>query len=409
MTQLLEASWRRSNSASLRRQNSTLLVQLYYDMKDPVTQLYRTKTALVCVLLVVGGIGLMVFEGFLSGRASLHWLSALPWHELGGILVGAGLLSVWLDHFLRREQQAVEDQRLRALLKEQAPAMRDAVLDAFAANHEDLRRVATPQMLDQVITNSLALRLKDEQFAEEVYTDIRNQAVRAAERWYDAHLSIELSPLPAGRGTPGRSTSVRPSQLFTVTVRWEYTTVPRHAQRRFVCVSDRDEYSELAHEGGATSAWYLKPRSSIDASDPRAFELLRFAVNGEERPIRRASRKGSQQYAVSIGAEQVAASEPVTVAYTYQTITSADGHVLFFDIEQPTRDLSVTFDYTNTDIDAVSTLDLIPSTRPTLIERSPEASPTRTIRVGIDGWVFPRSGVAFVWTRTRDGEGGASG
>ena len=37
--------------------------------------------------------------------------------------------------------------------------MRDAVLEAFAANHDDLARIATPHMLDHVITNSLALRL----------------------------------------------------------------------------------------------------------------------------------------------------------------------------------------------------------------------------------------------------------
>ena len=39
---------------------------------------------------------------------------------------------------------------------------------------------------------------------------------------------------------------------------------------------------------------------------------------------------------------------------------------------------------------------------------SSEASLIRTVRVGIDGWVFPRSGAAFVWTRSRGGEGGAS-
>ena len=46
----------------------------------------------------------------------------------------------------------------------------------------------------------------------------------------------------------------------------------------------------------------------------------------------------------------------------------------------------------------MSTLDLIPSVRPTRIEQPPASVPNRTIRVDLDGWIFPRSGVAFVWT-----------
>ncbi len=366
-------------------------------MHDPLSRLYRTKTALLCLLMLSLGVLFIVADRYATDHVQFAWLTVIPLAELGGILIGGAVLSVWLDHFLRREQQAVDDQRLRALLKEQAPAMRDAVLDAFAANHEDLARVATPELLDRVITNSLALRLHDPQFASEVYADIRDQAILAAERWYDASLSIELSALPAGSGTPVGSTATSHAQMFTVTVRWEYTVIPVHGRRSFVCVSDRDEYTDLAHDRGATSAWYLKPRPGIDASSPEAFKLLRFSVNGEQRPIRRSVRKTSQQYTVSVGADHIAAAKPVTIAYTYQTITPAAGHLLFFDIEQPTRDLSIDLDYTNTNIDTISTLDLIPSTRPTTIETSLAGTPSKTIRVDIDGWIFPRSGVAFVW------------
>ena len=72
-------------------------------------------------------------------------------------------------------------------------------------------------------------------------------------------------------------------------------------------------------------------------------------------------------------------------------------HLLFFDIEQPTRDLRVDFDYSGCGIAGVSTLDLIPSVRPTRIERPVPDLPDETIRVDVDGWIFPRSGVAFVW------------
>lgn len=371
-------------------------------MRDVFARLYQLKLILSCLLLVVGGSVLLVVDNELPAETSWRWLVYVPWGELGGILIGAGLLSIWLDHLLRREQAAIDDLRLRALLKEHAPTMRDAVLDAFAANHEDLARVATPETLDQIISNSLALRLHDPQFAREIYTDIRDQAISASERWHDVSLSVELSPLPMGSGAPSRSTAPSNDEShFAVTVRWEYTTVPRHTQRRFVCVGDREEYAELAHEREATSAWYLRP-SSGDAGAREAFELLRFAVNGDERAIRRSVRKAGQTYTASIGADHVAAGQPVTISYTYRTVTAQNGHLLFFEIEQPTRDLKIDFTYTDCGVATVRTLDMVPSMRPIRIERPPAAVSGKVVRVDIDGWIFPRSGVAFVWTLERE-------
>src|ERR1700722_19546035 len=154
-------------------------------MFDILARLYRTKMVLTCVLLTVSGALLLVLGHELDLGHGWSWLQPVPWSEFGGIFVGAGVLSIWVDHFFSREQDAMDEQRLRRLLHEQAPAMRDAVLEAFAANDEDLARVATPGTLDQIITNSLALRLHDRQFASEIYNDIRDQAVSATERWHD--------------------------------------------------------------------------------------------------------------------------------------------------------------------------------------------------------------------------------
>ena len=367
-------------------------------MQDLLTRLYRTKTLLSSVVLVMAGVLLMVIGKRLDGDAT-SWIALLPWSELGGILIGAGLLSVWLDHFLNREQAAIEELRLRTILHEQAPAMRDAVLEAFAANHEDLARVATPHMLDHVITNSLALRLDDQQFASEIYTDIRDQAIRAAERWHDANLSIQLAPLPMGSGTSKRRpTSSSSPNLFSVTVRWEYTTIPGHQQRRFVCTADRAEYDELANSNDGTTGWYIGPSSNVDAATTEAFELLAFTVDGDQRPIRRSARKHGQTYSVAVGDDAMRAAEPVTISYTYRTTIASNANMLFFSIEQPTRNLNLQFDYSGCGIANVSTLDLVPSIRPTRIERAPAKTHTDTIRVDLDGWIFPRSGVAFVWT-----------
>ena len=142
----------------------------------------------------------------------------------------------------------------------------------------------------------------------------------------------------------------------------------------------------------------LQPDENFSAKDEEAFKLLNFAVNGKERLVKRSARKGYQEYSASVGTDAIEAGEPVTINYTTSTITKTSGHLLFFEIEQPTNGINVSFDYTGTGIAAVSAVDLVQSMRPSRIEHTPEEVKPKTLRVEIDGWVFPRSGVAFIWT-----------
>lgn len=60
--------------------------------------------------------------------------------------------------------------------------MRDAVIEEFTIHPEDLKRVANPELLDRLASNVMALCLGDEQFAHEIYRDVRDQKICAAER-----------------------------------------------------------------------------------------------------------------------------------------------------------------------------------------------------------------------------------
>jgi hypothetical protein len=368
-------------------------------MHDPLQRIIKLQTIIAAVILAAVGLALMIFEVQIDAMPSLRGLGFFPWSEIGGTLLVAAILGLGLDYFTNKDKEAHDTERLRRVLKESAPDIRDAVIDGFAFGDDDLARVANPETLDKVIRNSLALRLGDRAFAEEVYHDIRDQAVRAAERWHDAKVDIQLSPL--GTATGNASPSRQREPLFVVTVRWEYTVVPRHHTRRFACVDDRDEYRELLEDSDGTSAWYLAPQNGIDASAKEAFEVVQFTVDGEERPIRRAERKTGQIYTVGLGTP-ANDDTPMTISYTYRTVTARRGHLLYIDIEQPTRGIDIELDYGDCDIERVSVLDLIASSRAARVERTPESVPGKSVRVAFDGWVFPRSGVGFVWV-SKDG------
>lgn len=360
-------------------------------MRDPLQRLRNVKLALIAVSVSFSGFALMVFARWVDDQPALADLAFLPWGEVGTTLFTAGILGIGIDYLLGKDDEERADERLRRVLASQAPALREAVINGFAFDAEDLRRVATPDTLDRVMRNSLALRLGDAEFASEVYDDVRDQAIRASERWYDADVSISLNmPTSASKGS---------SPVYIATVRWEYTVTPVHAVRRFAVVSDRAEYRELAADPEATSTWFIREEHGIDAADKTSWELVQFSVDGDPQTIRRAERKGGQTYTVSIGAEAIAAGKPITVSYTYRALVPRGGHLLHLDMEAPTRNVAVQLDYSGTDVDYVNVLDFFVSSHKTRVEHMPPNVPEKSVLVSHNGWVFQRSGVAFVWVQ----------
>jgi hypothetical protein len=361
-------------------------------MHDPLHRLYRTKLALLASVLLFLGLGLLIFGHWVQHAAGWQWLANWPILDIGSGMFTTGLLGVALQYLDGEDSEVRDTERLKRVLADSTPAMRDAVISGFAFQPEDLARVATTEVLDKIITNGLAIRLGDASFADEIYDDLRQQAIGIPERLHDARIAIRLSPLPLGKAGPSAKT-----MLFAVTVRWEFSVIPAYATRRFICLDDLDEFRELNQDTVATSAWYFKPKAGLIAADKAAFELIEFTVDGEPRSIRRSTKTGSQTYTVSLGRDTMGAAEPVTVAYTYRTVTAANGHLLRLRVDQPTRGLAIELDYGDTDITDVTVVDFIASSEQTRISRSPNSVAGRTVAIDFDGWVFPRSGVAFVW------------
>lgn len=361
----------------------------------PLTKhLRKTKAFLLATSLTLAGVLLIMLNGWVSNLnlGIWDWLHALPIGELGGTLFGAGLLSTLFEYTFRIDQEEATVEQFRQIIHEQAPAMRDAVIEGFAI-HEDLKRVSNPDLLDDIAANVMALRLGDEQFAREIYTDIRDQAIRAAERWYDVEVRIRLS------SALERSTNGTP--LFDVTVEWEYTTVPSSATRRFACVDNREEYTDLREDLPATSAWMMVPRPGMNASSKESYELLEFTVDGRPQTIRRATRKSGQTYTVHLDAKS-RTGEAVRLRQIFRTITPCWGHRLFFELPQPARNMALSLDYTNTDIIHMRVSDTVASARPVHVVRSPQEVTDKVVKVSADGWLMPKSGFAFTWTLEKE-------
>lgn len=336
------------------------------------------------------GVALLTTARAVADLAGWEWLTLWPLGEIGGILVGAGLLGIAWDYFDGRDRERRDDARIRRLLKEAAPDFRDAVVKGFAVKSDDLARVATPELLDAIASNALGLRLGDERFAREVYTDLVDNVIRAPERWHDVDVRVRLSSVDSSvsRGMPA----------FAVTVTWEYTVIPSSPVQRFACTSNRDEFHELLSEVPSTSTWFMTPRPGFNASDRGAFELLQFSLDGEELPIRRSARKSGQTYSVRLGDDRVKDAQPVRIRHVYRTITPQSGHMLHVTIAQPAKGLTLSLDYTDTDIASMRVTDLISSARRPRLARLPNEAEAREVTLDVPGWILPQAEVTFVWS-----------
>ena len=352
-------------------------------------RLRRLKAALLAVSFTLAGILLMMLNAWLTPLqlGSWQWLHALPLGELGGTLFGAGLLSTFFEYAFRRDQERAVTERFRQTIRDEAPALRDAVIEAFRFDRQDVARIATPTLLDDLARTSLGLRFGDPAFGREVYADIRHQAMAAEERWYDARVDATLG-IPRGRISA-------PTPFFDLRVRWEYTVTPRHRFRKFAVVSDRQRYDQLVAERGETSVWYRRPVPGLAANDPEVFALEQFTVNGTPVPFSRQVDEVSQVYTVDLGEQVIQQEQAVVVSFSFRTRTLRSGHVVHLDIDRPTRGLDVELRYDPEQVGQMRILDFASIGEGGRLTQVPN---TPTLRYRYDGWLFPRAGMVFVWT-----------
>jgi hypothetical protein len=332
------------------------------------------------------GVAMQVISYWLDPATRSSWLVS----NLGGLgagLLGIGLLGVLFQYVGDQDNERSALRRTRIVLGELVPELRDAVIQGFAFNAEDMARVANPVVLDQVAENVLGLQLGDRGLAHDVYTDIRSQVIQAPERWRDVSISVVLTPRKdAGKGSEA---------MFQATVRWEYRTTPASPTVRFASVTDPAEYRELLRDPAVASVWYLGRPSPIDGASREAYELVQFAVNGRLLVIRRAARAGAQTYSSTIPADL--ADSEVAISCTYHVLVKQRGHLLYLDVPRPAKGLHVEFAYGGCGIQTLDTVDFIAGAEQARVLRTPESDTAPSVVLNFDGWVFPKSGVAFVW------------
>lgn len=355
-----------------------------------LARIYRLKLIITGIALAFLGVLTSLLASWLDKSGSVDHLVVAIVQGLSDVFLVTGAIGIATDFITGRAKDEADDERTSAAVMRAAPAFVAAVLHAIASSPEDLKLVATPELLDTIASNALGLRLDDPEFAREIYTELIDNVVRAPERWSDVDVRLRLSSIDE------RSTKGAPR--FAVTVTWEYTTVPNGPVQKFACTSDRDEFHELVSDVPSTSTWFMTPRPGFDASQRETFELLQYSVDGEERKITRRERQSSQTYSVKIGDDILAEKRAVRIRHVYRTIAAKHGHLLMLTVAQPSKGLTLSVDYTDTDIATLRVSDYVSSASRPRLSQLPDKTEAREITMDVPGWLLPQTEVSFVWT-----------
>lgn len=154
---------------------------------SPFDHIRRVNAALLAVSLTLAGILLMMLAARFDhlDLDTWRWLHSLPLSEFGGALFGADLLSTLFEYTFRRDQEKLTMVRFWQTIHNETPTLRDSLIEAFRFDRNELCCIATPEVLDDLARTNLGLRFGDPAFGQEVYNEIKHQAITAEECWYD--------------------------------------------------------------------------------------------------------------------------------------------------------------------------------------------------------------------------------
>lgn len=372
---------------------------------SPLARIYRLKLLLIGALLIIAAFLLTSLADLLTASSAPHLLTALV-SGVADVALVTGAIGIAVDFFTGRDRDAADSERLRSVLKETAPDIRDAVITAFAETPEKLHGVATNETLDKVATNALALRLGDATFAGEIYAGLLSQAIRTPERWSDVDINVKLSSLDESSAV-GAARLASAVRLFDAVVVWEYSLVPSTRVPRFAATNSLQEFREYLAEVPATSAWFISAETA-DASTAQAFEVLSYSVDGVELPVRRSARKRGQTYSVDLGEQRLLENKQLRIRQVYRTVVRQSGHRFRIALTQPTHGMRLVLDYTDTDIVELKVGDMLSTAASAQVKFLPPGAPAKQVEVSVPGWLLPTSEVGFVWTLSDEADGAAS-
>jgi len=264
-----------------------------------------------------------------------------------------------------------------------------------------LRRIFMPQeersraRIDGMIRQCFQVRARNEELGDaifyEMFEALFGKDDRQLELRSNFRYDIAVSE-PAGEEAPDKRLD---HDDFRVTTHIEYNKVFRNPVFLIGCAGNNEQLSAFFEDPLCEYRWLLQ-----DGHSPvhdRDFKVQRVRIDKEDVPVIR-TENTDRGYEVWCGGEHLREKVNRQVKVELEIVTRTARSRKFFSVYlvYPTRGLDIAFYYEGTPITSVREISFFAGRHP-YPEISREAGRSVHLRISDDEWIFPNSGVTFMW------------
>ncbi|HOI73777.1 MAG TPA: alanine racemase [Syntrophales bacterium] len=262
-----------------------------------------------------------------------------------------------------------------------------------------LRRIYIPgeeksvARIDSIIRHCFQTRARSEEMGDAIFSEMfetlfgkEDRQLELRDRFrYDIEIS-EASPQNGKR---------KKGEYFRVLTRVEYTKALREPVFMIGCAMTNAQLEALFEEKRCEYRWLLN--LGDEAVTERDFRVERVTIDGEDIPILR-SENTERGYEVWCGGDLLKKklNRPVRFAFEIATKKSKENNLFSVYVVYPTRGLEISFKYEKANLRRVREVSYFAGKHP-YPRVAREQGRCTTLTIADDEWIFPNSGVTFIW------------
>ena len=264
-----------------------------------------------------------------------------------------------------------------------------------------LRRIFIPDeeksidRIDNIIRHCFHTRARDEELGDAIYYEmfetLFGKEDRQLELRDDFRYDIRVTPF----GPEEEPDEAIRRDYFKVTTRVEYTKALRNALFMIGCALDNKQLAAFFDDKRCEYRWLLN--SGEKRVTERDFRVNGVRIDGEAVPIIR-TEHAARGYEVWCGSEELKKKLNRQARLSIEIVTKKLKKNRLFSayLVYPTRGVEIAFHYGDTGIKNVRDVGFFAGKHP-YPEVIRERGKSITLKLGNDAWIFPTSGVTFIW------------
>lgn len=262
-----------------------------------------------------------------------------------------------------------------------------------------LRRIFVPgeeksiARIDNIIRHCLQTRTRNEELGDAIYYEMFETLFGKEDRQLELRSSFRYD-ITIGHLPEVAEHRKRADAYFQLRTHVEYKKTIRSDIFMIGCASDRSQLDALIEDEHCEYRWTL---GGDDLVIERDFTLEKMRIDGEDIPIIEA-KKTDRGYEVWCGSDQLKSKINTEVKIEIEILTKkAKGNRTFpVYLLYPTRGLEINFNYENANLRNVRAESFFAGRHPQAAI-SAHKGKSINIKISSEEWVFPTSGVIFIW------------